>query len=440
MRISSPSIIPRRKLRICFVADQFVPPVLDGSCLVYKAWLDTLSQRHDVYAILFKSYRGNADTREANDYLPQVCRDHLILPVPPEEWVWKKLRSVARVVMLSMSGNYFAPRIIEEFGRANVVKRISAFLQRNQIDLFVFSKLFSVHMFGYEALARLDRPCFIDLHDDLVERERLEREALVRLMRNYGSLYRDQPYARLLKRHRILRFSVKNARSQERRMLELFDCILASSVDECTAYRERLGETIACEFLAWPIGVPDPTPMASNTPAFHVGFIAAGGIFNTEGILHFCTRILPLIQQEIPDFRCLITGSITESLSLIGQSWPGVSIEPPVEHVGSFYARIGASIVPILSGTGVSLKTLEAIAYGKRVVTTSVGVRGLCRELYPDVFVADDPTSFAQKLINLSRGDVMYNPQIPHSSVAADFLDAFDRILQLHYHPVASGC
>ena len=423
----------RRRLHICFVADQFVPPVLDGSGLTYKAWLDTLSQRHDVYAIFFKQYP--VDTREANDYLPQVCRDHLILPGMPDERIWKTLRAVARY----FSGNLFAPRIIEEFSRGIVKKRISAFLRSNPIDLFVFSTLRTVHLFGYEAIASLGRPCFLDLHDDSIEEERVRRLVAARLLRNYPSLYRYKPYGRMLMRHRLSRLSINRARRQERRMLGLFDCILSSSVEESRAYRERLGDTICCEFLAIPIGVPGSTPAASNTPEFHAGFIGSSAIFNTEGIVYFCTRILPLILQEIPCFRCLIAGKVTDPLALMGQSWPGVSMESFVEDVGSFYARIGASIVPLLSGTGVSIKTLEAIAHGKPVVATPAGVRGLRRELYPDVLVADDPALFARKLIDLSRGDVTPKPQIPYSMAAADFLDTFERILQPHCPPAAGS-
>ena len=75
------------------------------------------------------------DTREANDYLAEVCRSHLILPELPDGRIWKTLRAVARY----FSGKLFAPRVIEEFHCAPVKKRISAFLQANQIDLFVFS-------------------------------------------------------------------------------------------------------------------------------------------------------------------------------------------------------------------------------------------------------------------------------------------------------------
>ncbi|MGH6810849.1 MAG: glycosyltransferase [Methylocella sp.] len=423
----------RRRLRICYVADQFVPPVLDGSGLTYKAWLDTLPQRHDVYAILFKQHP--VDTREANDYLPQVCRDYLILPGLADKRIWKTLRAVARY----FSGNLFAPRIIEEYNRGIVKKRISAFLQSNQIDLFVFSTLRTVHLFGYQAIARLGRPCFLDLHDDSIEEERVRREVAAKLIRTYPSLYRYKPYGRMLMRHHLSRLSINRARRQERRMFGLFDCILSSSVEEWSAYRERLGDTIRCDFLAIPIGVPGSPPAASNTPEFHAGFIGSNAIFNTEGIVYFCTRILPLILQEIPYFRCLIAGKVIEPLSLMGQSWPGVSMELRVEAVESFYSRIGASIVPLLSGTGVSIKTLEAVAHGKPVVATSPGVRGLQRELYPDVLVADDPALFARKLINLSRGDVTPKLPIPYSMAAADFLDSFDRILQPHCPPAAGS-
>ncbi len=80
------------------------------------------------------------------------------------------------------SGNLFAPRIIEEYGRAIIKKRISAFLLSNQIDLFDFSKVRTVHRFGYEAIARPDRPSFLDLHDDAIEHERVNREPTARLI------------------------------------------------------------------------------------------------------------------------------------------------------------------------------------------------------------------------------------------------------------------
>ncbi|HXW70692.1 MAG TPA: glycosyltransferase [Methylocella sp.] len=413
----------KRRLRICFIAEQFVPPVLDGSGLVYKAWLDTLSQRHDVYAILFTQFP--VDTWEAKEYLPRVCRDYVILPGLPNSNLWKTLRAAARC----LSGNLFAPRAIEEYGRGFVRRRIAGFLKSKEIDLFVFSKLETVHQFGYEAIARLGQPCFIDIHDDAIENDQLSRRVAANLISDYPLLFRYKPYRRLLLRQRLSRLSIDNARAQEQKMFELFDCILASSTEEWNAYQQRYGETIGCEFLPWPVGVPDFALLPLGPPEFQAGFIGSNSLFNTEGVVYFLTHILPLVLEEIPDFRCLITGTVSEPLSLIGQNWPGVSIEPYIKDVQSFYARIGTSIVPLLSGTGVSLKTLEALAHGKPVVATSKGVRGLQLELCPGAVVADDPVLFARNLMDRARNNTTPK-RWEDSTIATEFLDGLDRIYE----------
>jgi hypothetical protein len=89
----------------------------------------------------------------------------------------------ARSCRAKFQRNLYTPRIIEEYHRAIVKKRMSAFLQSNQIDLLVLSKLTTVHLFGYEAIARLGRPCILDLHDDSIEEERAQRELTARLAR-----------------------------------------------------------------------------------------------------------------------------------------------------------------------------------------------------------------------------------------------------------------
>ena len=131
-----------RRLHICYVVEQFAPPVLGGSGLVHKAWLDTLSRRHEVCAILFKQYP--VDTREANDDLPTS----LPRPFDPPRPAGRKDMEDARSCRAKFQRNLYTPRIIEEYHRAIVKKRMSAFLQSNQIDLLVFSKLTTVHLFG----------------------------------------------------------------------------------------------------------------------------------------------------------------------------------------------------------------------------------------------------------------------------------------------------
>jgi hypothetical protein len=109
---------------------------------------------------------------------------HLILPGLLDERIWKTLRAVARYLAEISSRPVSSKSFIEEYDRAIIKKRISAFLLSNQIDLFDFSKLRTDHLFGYEAIARLARPCFLDLHDDAIEHERVNRELTARLIRS----------------------------------------------------------------------------------------------------------------------------------------------------------------------------------------------------------------------------------------------------------------
>ena len=55
----------------------------------------------------------------------------------------------------------------------------------------------------------------------------------------------------------------------------------------------------------------------------------------------------------------------------------GLTILGRVDDLAAVYARCRVVIVPLLHGTGVSIKTLEAIAHGKPVVSTPIGWRGL---------------------------------------------------------------
>ena len=74
-----------------------------------------------------------------------------------------------------------------------------------------------------------------------------------------------------------------------------------------------------------------------------------------------------------------------------------VSYSGLVPDAGDFLATARAVAVPSLGGTGVQVKTLDAIASGSLVVTTGAGVRGL-GQLPDSVRVADTAEEFAAEL------------------------------------------
>jgi O-antigen biosynthesis protein len=72
-----------------------------------------------------------------------------------------------------------------------------------------------------------------------------------------------------------------------------------------------------------------------------------------------------------------------------------------VEDVRDPLARYAVFVCPILSGSGVRVKLLEAFAAGMPVVSTRVGAEGLATRDGEFCALADDPALFADRLVEL---------------------------------------
>jgi hypothetical protein len=393
---------PARKLKITFVADQFSPPVFDGSTFVYKNWIDFLSEAYELYAIVFDSYGGDPNAAEsAARYLVDRCEAHLLLPGPSRNRLWRLLRAASRFV----TGTVFAPRWVEEFGRADIHGAIGRFIDRHNLSFFLVSKLASVPLFGEKNFGRPGAVFFLDAHDDFVLRERRDREVLAELMLRFPQLKDHRRFRDMRLRQLLSRLVLRRARAQEARLCALFDCVLTSSLREHAFYENSLEGIVPCVHLGWP---PPPSSVADapNVPTvsllFDAGFIGGESPFNVEGVLFFCREVLPLIREHRPGFKFLIAGGINAPLACIGSTWPGVEICGYLPDALSFYQQVRLVVVPLLTGTGVSIKTQEALDSGKDVVSTSVGARGLatCRG-HPRLFIADKAEDFARQVLAL---------------------------------------
>jgi glycosyltransferase involved in cell wall biosynthesis len=58
-------------------------------------------------------------------------------------------------------------------------------------------------------------------------------------------------------------------------------------------------------------------------------------------------------------------------------------------------------VVPLRAGSGTRIKILESMAFGRPVVSTSLGCEGLAVTPGENILVADDPADFAAQTIRL---------------------------------------
>ena len=118
---------------------------------------------------------------------------------------------------------------------------------------------------------------------------------------------------------------------------------------------------------------------------------------NVTAALWFYRQVFPLILQKIPDASFTIAGyGPPDSLMELAAADSAVRITGFVDDPEEYYKRAAVFVAPILSGGGIIVKILDALAAGTPVVTTTFGNEGICAVPGRDLIVADDPVAFAE--------------------------------------------
>jgi len=124
---------------------------------------------------------------------------------------------------------------------------------------------------------------------------------------------------------------------------------------------------------------------------------------NIAALDWFADRVLPRVLARRPVARLVVVGSDPPPRHpYAGRT--AIEIRGFVEDVREPLSRYAVFVCPILSGSGVRVKLLEAFASGIPVVSTRLGAEGLARQDGEFCLLADDPESFADKVLQVFDG------------------------------------
>jgi glycosyltransferase involved in cell wall biosynthesis len=85
----------------------------------------------------------------------------------------------------------------------------------------------------------------------------------------------------------------------------------------------------------------------------------------------------------------------------LARRYKGINLHGYVADVTPFWVNATALIVPLLSGGGVRVKILEAMAMGIPVISTTIGCEGLAVRDGEHLLIADTPETFVQACATL---------------------------------------
>jgi glycosyltransferase involved in cell wall biosynthesis len=124
---------------------------------------------------------------------------------------------------------------------------------------------------------------------------------------------------------------------------------------------------------------------------------------NRVAVDWFVRHVLPLVIAQEPSAQFVVAGSDPPPEHTYADHAAHLQMLGYVEDIREPLGRYAVFVCPILSGSGVRVKLLEAFAAGIPVVSTKVGAEGLAVKDGEFCALADDPAGFAARVVALLR-------------------------------------
>ncbi|MGO9173866.1 MAG: glycosyltransferase [Rhodomicrobium sp.] len=178
--------------------------------------------------------------------------------------------------------------------------------------------------------------------------------------------------------------------AQELVALKRADRILAIQDEDAEHFRGLLGNSNVYRVGWEPLSVAGTGDPGGSV----IGYLATGIGTNLHSIVWFIEHVWSRLHTQRPRARLLVGGEVSRRLP----DCPGMEKLGIVNDLREFYEKIDIAINPMLAGTGLKIKTLEAIAHYRCVVATPVGAAGLGAFNGRGIFICDKADEFVSTL------------------------------------------
>jgi len=353
--ITSNSAAPRR---ILIISPTPTHPTTAGNRIRILAMIDALrGMGHQVHLLFIRTESGD-DAAMRVYHEEQFTSISYNLPKPHRT----RLQRVAEAIRHRLAPDSRHILMIDDWFNDFALGHIRALQEEKQFDVVLCE-----YVFFSKALTCFDSDVLkiIDTHDIVGNRHKLFLKA----------------------GNRPVWFSTTPR--QEARGLDRANAIIAIQEDE-RAYFEMITQarTLTIGHLLSVERVYQGTRKGR-----HMLFVGSQNTINVDAYRYFVEQVFPLLRLRLPDVSLLLAGRICGEVD--GQA--GVEKLGPLVDLREAYARANVVINPCQFGTGLNIKSIEALGYGMPLVTSPTGARGMDAS-EAGFLVADTPQAFVEAI------------------------------------------
>jgi len=355
-------------MRVLVLTQVVVYPADAGPKVKTLQVLRYLAARHEVIYCTFA--RGEQEVQDAQK-LGDICKRVETAPMQRS-----RLSDARFLVESLLSGDSF---LLRRDDRAAMQQLVRGLLREEHIDVLHVDQL---NMMRFVP-ADWQGTVILDEHNAVWQ-------VVERLRSGAGN-----PLSRLL-----LGREVRLIRKLEGEACRRAQVVLAVSEHDQEALYEVAGKEAKIEVVPITVDAAQFTPLwEARAPRPNMLF-TIGTMFwppNSEGVQWWLREGYESLRERCPDVTYDVVGARPpQSLLALAQQREGVHVHGYVADATPFWTHATALAVPLLSGGGVRVKILEAMAIGVPVVSTTVGCEGLEVRHGEHLLIADTPRDFAE--------------------------------------------
>ena len=197
-----------------------------------------------------------------------------------------------------------------------------------------------------------------------------------------------------------LNFLANRLEKFEKRIIQKFDAIVSITEEDNHFISSQNFKGLQCSI---PAGIEIKENKLGNIDyhsIYHIGSME--WMPNQEAMAWFHNGIWPIVTSKNKDVKFYMAGkNMAESYNAWNTDHFIVAGE--VKDQETFKSDKSILVVPLKSGSGIRIKTIEAMLAKKAIVTTSQGALGLPIKHLEHCLIADNDEQFAQAIITLTE-------------------------------------